>query len=76
VIRPGPLEVGLVVSVVATVGVITGLVIFIVKQFTKKKTSEFKKNDDRYLEIAKERFAKGEISQEQYDQIKKEFSQP
>ena len=30
--------------------------------------------DDKYLEIAKERYAKGEISQVQYEQIKKEFS--
>jgi uncharacterized membrane protein len=73
-IKPGPLEVGLIVSAVAVVAVITGSVIFIIKLLTKKKNFEFKKGDEIYLEIAKERFAKGEISLEQYEQIKKEFS--
>ena len=73
-IRPGPLEVGFVVAVVVAAGVITGLVVFVVKQFNKKKTTELKK-DDEYLGIAKERYAKGELSQEQYEQIKKEFFQ-
>ncbi len=30
--------------------------------------------DHKYLDIAKQRYAKGEITQEQYEQIKKAFS--
>ena len=39
-----------------------------------KEQSPRQNKDDKYLDIAKERYAKGEITHEQFEQIKKEFS--
>lgn len=48
------------------------LVWFLIRK--SKEQSPGQNKDDKYLAIAKERYAKGEITQEQYEQIKKEFS--
>ncbi len=39
-----------------------------------KEQSPGQNKDDKYLDIAKQRYAKGEITQEQYEQIKKDLS--
>lgn len=69
---PGPLEVGLILVIILVIVVpgISILLFFILRQQKKKKEEQ---KDDRYLEIAKERYAKGEISHEQFEQIKKDL---
>ena len=49
------------------------LIVWLLTRKPKGQSPEQNK-DDKYLTIAKERYAKGEITQEQYEQIKKEFS--
>lgn len=54
------------------------LIVWIVKQFTGKKHSNatYRSNvevDDTSLAIARERYAKGEITKEQFDQLKKDL---
>jgi len=51
-------------------GVIVSLVVWAVKRLTERGSSE--KRDP--LDIAKERYARGEISKEEFEQIKKDLS--
>jgi len=48
------------------------LVFYVVKQLTRKNGAEKKEN--RAEEILKERYAKGEISREEFERMKKEIS--
>jgi len=54
----------IIIGILAVVGIIA-----IVKSITKKIPTPKK----RQLDILRERLAKGEISQEEYDKLKKEF---
>ena len=58
----------IIVSVVVIAGIVT-LVYFILRP---QKTGEQKNR--RYLEIAKERYAKGEVSKKEFEQLKKDLS--
>ena len=50
------------------------LVVWIVSRlFNSKRQDETRASPDTSLEILKERYARGEISKEQYDQMKKEI---
>jgi putative membrane protein len=59
-----------VVMMVATWVAIIVLVVWGIQQFTKEKTTASK----GALDIAKERYAKGEISKEEFEQIKRDLS--
>ena len=50
--------------------VIAGLVVYAIRSATKPKTDANKRSP---LEIAQERYAKGELTKEQYTEIKKEL---
>ena len=52
------------------------LIAFLIRWIIKasKEPPPNKQSDDRYLEIAKERYAKGEITKEEFEQIKKDLS--
>ena len=52
-------------------GVIIALIIWVVKRLTKNTDSNNKKNP---LDIAKERYARGEITKEEFEEIKKTLS--
>jgi putative membrane protein len=52
-------------------GAIVGLVVWGVKRLTERGGSEGKRSP---LDIAKERYARGEISREEFEQIKKDLS--
>ena len=52
-------------------GLIIGLIVWAVSRFSRRDDS---KSKDSHVEIAKERYAKGEISKEEYGQIKKVLS--
>ena len=53
--------------------IILVLVMSLVWLLTRKSKGESpgQQKDDRYLEIAKERYAKGEISKDEFEQLKK-----
>ena len=53
--------------------VIIGLTIWVVKKLTESKTSHTDTTvSNKPLDIARERYAMGEISKEEFDQIKKD----
>jgi putative membrane protein len=52
-------------------GLVIGLIVWLVVRLSKRDGSESKSNA---LDIAKERYAKGEISKEEFEQIKKDLS--
>jgi len=60
--------IGGIIHVVIWIAVIW-LIVWAVKRFTRKQSS-FQESNDAALKIARERFAKGEISKEQFDEIK------
>ena len=60
--------------------VIVGLIVFLVKQFSNNSSHEQlnsnnlnSKSKDTPLEIAKERYAKGEIDKEEFQEIKNQL---
>jgi putative membrane protein len=56
-------------------GAIVTLVVWGIKKLTGREDSSKGPTDNRTpLDIAKERYAKGEISQEEFEQIKKNLS--
>jgi putative membrane protein len=52
-------------------GALIGFVTWAIYRFTRRDGSELVVN---HVEIAKERYAKGEISKEEFEQIKKDLS--
>jgi putative membrane protein len=50
--------------------VVIGLVLWGVRHYNTRKTS----GNDSALEIARQRYAKGEINKEQFEQIKKDLN--
>ncbi len=52
-------------------GALIGFGVWAVTRLSKRDSSESKVN---HIEIAKERYAKGEISKEEFDQLKKDLS--
>jgi putative membrane protein len=52
-------------------GAIIAVVVWGIKKATERGSTNEKKNS---LDIAKERYAKGEISKEEFEQIKKDLS--
>lgn len=74
-IRPGPLEIG-VLSVLFAIVIPLVFVILII-WFWKRRPrgqSPEQNKDDKYLDIAKERYAKGEINSAEWEKIKKDLS--
>ena len=65
----------MVFSMVAFWGVIVALVVWGVKRLTERGRSESSGPEKRDpLDIAKERYARGDISREEFEQIKKDLS--
>lgn len=65
----------MIVGIIGTVvfwGIIIFLVVWGIKKLTEQRGGTLEKRTP--LDIAKERYAKGEISKEQYEQIKKDLS--
>ena len=52
-------------------GAFVGLIVWAVIRFSRQDGSESK---NKSIDIAKERYAKGEISKEEFDQLKKDLS--
>jgi len=52
-------------------GGLIALIVWVVKKLTERSSSTSKHDP---LDIAKERYAKGEISREEFEQIKKDLS--
>jgi putative membrane protein len=52
-------------------GALIGLIVWVVIRLSKRDDS---KSKDSHIEIAKERYAKGEISKEELEQIRKDLS--
>ena len=50
-----------------------GFFIWLIVRKTRQQTTQEQKNS-KYLDILKERLAKGEINQEEYEQLKKDLS--
>jgi uncharacterized membrane protein len=68
---PESSDIGLILVIISIV-IASGIATWLFYSLRQQKKKQNK--DDKYLKIAKERYAKGEISSEQYEQIKKEFS--
>ena len=54
-----------------SLGALIGFITWAVIRFSRRDGSESKAN---HVDIAKERYAKGEISKEEFEQIKKDLS--
>ncbi len=52
-------------------GALIGLIVWAIARLSRRDSSESKV---KHIEIAKERYAKGEISKEEFEQIKKDLS--
>jgi len=52
-------------------GIVIGLIAWAISKFSKRESSGSKAN---YMEIVRERYARGEISKEEFEQIKKDLS--
>jgi putative membrane protein len=50
------------------------LIVFIVWAVTRLSKRDDSKSKVNYIDIAKERYAKGEISKEEFEQLKKDLS--
>ncbi len=56
-------------------GAVIGLTVWAIKKLTERGGSASGTTEKRYpLDIAKERYARGEISREEFEQIKKDLS--
>jgi putative membrane protein len=53
-------------------GAVIALIVWGIKRLTRHSEAEFNKGNP--VDIAKERYAKGEITKAQYEQIKKDLS--
>ncbi len=60
------------VRVLIFVGIIW-LIVWAIKRFTSGNTQSFSRKDDEALTIVRERYAKGEITKEQYDVLVKDL---
>lgn len=63
--------IGLIINLVLTIGLIIGIVVFviwIIKELNNNRGSQ-KKETSSAIEIAKERYAKGEINREQFQNL-------
>ena len=70
---PGTIDSGLIIVIILIIAFtsISALLFLILR---KKKKKEEKQKDDKYLDIAKERYAKGEINNEDFNRIKNGLS--
>lgn len=69
---PGGLGTGMFVLMVVFWAAIIGLIVWAVLRFTRSRGAHTGNKKDA-LDIAKERYAKGEITREQFEQIKKDL---
>lgn len=66
--------IGMILGIIFFIAIIVGvilLIVWIVKRTTHSTTEP--KTDIKALEVLKERYAKGEITKEQYEDIKKDL---
>jgi putative membrane protein len=61
------------VSIIFWAGIIT-LVIWAIRKYTRRESGMSSNSQQSPLEIVKQRYAKGEITKEQYEQLKKDLS--
>ena len=64
--------IGMIINLVLSIGLITGIVFFviwIVKEVNKLKRGSQNKEASSAIEIAKERYAKGEITREDFQNL-------
>jgi putative membrane protein len=69
---PGWWTIGMVILMVAFWGGIIALIVWAVSRFTRSENRHGGKKQDP-LDIAKERYAKGEITKEQFEQIRNDL---
>ncbi len=69
--RTGPLEIGIIVAIVGTWAAFITLIVLGIKKLSRASSPEPKHNP---LDTAKDRYAKGEIGKEEFEQLKKDLS--
>lgn len=69
---PGAWGAAMVILMVLIGAAIIGLIVWAVLRFTRDHKTQISEKQNA-LDIAKERYAKGEISKDQFDQIKKDL---
>jgi putative membrane protein len=68
----GPWGIGMIILMVVVVAAIIALIVWAVLRFTGNHKTYVSGRQDA-LDIAKERYARGEITKEQFEQIKKDL---
>lgn len=64
-------EIGIIIAGIVVIALLVWAIIWIVSMIKGKKSS---KETNNALEIARQRYAKGEITKEQFEQLKKDLS--
>ena len=69
--RVGPLEIGIIAVIVSMWAAFIALIVLGIRKLSRRKGPEPKHNP---LDTARERYARGEINKEEFEQLKKDLS--